>query len=142
MQIPLRYICTGYLQSLSHPKYKQIDKCIYRIYTDHTMDIYKTVQECTGFQWDRYNIQKNLEKHNVSPIESEQAFFNRPLIVVQDVQHSQDEERFYALGKTDQGRRLFVAFTIREKLIRVISSRGMNKKERKIYEKGKNEKNP
>ena len=129
-------------RGLSHPKYKQIDKCIYSIYTDHTMDIYKKVQECTGFQWDRYNIQKNLEKHNVSPIESEQAFFNRSLIVVQDVQHSQDEERFYALGKTDQGRRLFVAFTIREKLIRVISSRDMNKKERKIYEKGKNEKNP
>jgi len=106
------------------------------------MDIYKKVQECTGFQWDRYNIQKNLEKHNVSSIESEQAFFNRPLIVVQDVQHSQDEERFYALGKTDQGRRLFVAFTIRKKPIRVISSRDMNKKEGKIYERGKNEKNP
>jgi len=106
------------------------------------MDTNKQVQECIGFQWDRYNIQKNLEKHNVSPIESEQAFFNRPLIVVQDVQHSQDEERFYALGKTDQGRRLFVAFTIRKKLIRVISSRDMNKKERKIYERGKNEKNP
>jgi hypothetical protein len=106
------------------------------------MDMYKKVQECAGFQWDRYNIQKNLEKHNVSSIESEQAFFNRPLIVVQDVQHSQDEERFYVLGKTDQSRRLFVAFTIREKLIRVISSRDMNKKERKIYEKGKNEKNP
>ncbi len=106
------------------------------------MGIYEKVQECIGFQWDRYNIQKNLEKHNVSPMENEQAFFNRPLIVVQDVQHSQDEERFYALGKTDQGRRLFVAFTIRKKLIRVISSRDMNKKERKIYERGKNEKNP
>ena len=105
------------------------------------MNINKIVQECTGFQWDRYNVQKNLEKHNVSSVESEQAFFNRPLIVVQDVQHSQDEERFYALGKTDQGRRLFVAFTIRKKQIRVISSRDMNKKERKIYAKGKNEKN-
>ena len=106
------------------------------------MDIYKIVQECTGFQWDRHNIQKNLEKHNVSPVESEQAFFNRPLIVVEDVQHSQNEERFYALGKTDQDRRLFIAFTIRKKLIRVISSRHMNKKERRIYEKGKNEENP
>ena len=105
------------------------------------MDIYTIVQECTGFQWDRHNIQKNLEKHNVSPVESEQAFFNRPLIVIEDVQHSQDEERFYALGKTDQGRRLFVAFTIRNKLIRVISSRDMNKKERKIYENSKIEKN-
>ena len=106
------------------------------------MDIYTIVQECTGFQWDRHNIQKNLEKHNVSPVESEQAFFNRPLIVIEDVQHSQDEERFYALGKTDQGRRLFVAFTIRNKLIRVISSRDMNKKERMMYENSKIEKNP
>ena len=106
------------------------------------MKIIRIVQECTGFQWDRHNIQKNLEKHNVSPVESEQAFFNRPLIVVEDVQHSQYEERFYALGKTDQDRRLFIAFTIRKKLIRVISSRDMNKKERKIYEKGKDEKNP
>ena len=106
------------------------------------MGIINKIQECTEFQWDEYNIQKNLEKHNVSPVESEQAFFNRPLIVVHDVQHSQDEERFYALGKTDQGRRLFLAFTIRKKLIRVIFSRDMNKKERRIYERGKNEKNP
>ena len=99
------------------------------------MDIYKKVQECTGFQWDRHNVQKNWEKHNASPVESEQAFFNRPLIIVKDIQHSQEEDRYYALGKTDQDRRLFIAFTIRKKLIRVISSRDMNKKERKIYEK-------
>ena len=100
------------------------------------MDIYKKLQACTGFQWDRHNIQKNWEKHDVSPVESEQAFFKKPLIIVKDVQHSQEEDRFYALGKTDQDRRLFVAFTIGKKLIRVISSRDMHKKEGKIYEKG------
>jgi uncharacterized DUF497 family protein len=100
------------------------------------MDIYKKVQECIGFQWNRHNVQKNLEKHNVSPVESEQTFFNRPLIIVKDIQHSQEEDRYYALGKTDQDRRLFIAFTIRKKLIRVISLKDMNKKERKIYEKG------
>ena len=100
------------------------------------MDIYKKVQECSGFQWDRHNIQKNWEKHKVSPVESEQTFFNRPLIIVKDVHHSQEEERFYALGKTDQDRRLFIAFTIRKKLVRAVSSRDMSKKERKIYEKG------
>lgn len=105
------------------------------------MDIYKKLQECTGFQWDKQNIQKNWEKHKVSPAESEQAFFNKPLIVAKDVKHSQEEERFYALGKTDQDRRLFIAFTIRKKLIRVISSRNMNKKERKNYEKREKEKN-
>ncbi|UCF85255.1 MAG: BrnT family toxin [Desulfobacteraceae bacterium] len=100
------------------------------------MDVYKKFQECTRFQWDRHNIQKNWEKHKVSPTESEQVFFNKPLIIVNDIQHSQEEDRFYALGKTDQDRRLFIAFTKRKNLIRVISSRDMNKKERKIYEKG------
>ena len=105
------------------------------------MDIYKKLKECTGFQWDKHNIQKNWEKHKVSPSESEQAFFNTPLIVTADVKHSKKEERFYALGKTDLDRRLFLAFTIRRKLIRVISSRDMTKKERRIYEKREKEKN-
>ena len=100
------------------------------------MDIFKTVQECTGFQWDKHNIQKNWEKHKVTPVESEQAFFNRPLKIIKDIHHSQEEERFYALGKTDEGRRLFISFTLRKKLIRVISSRDMSQKEREIYEKG------
>ena len=105
------------------------------------MGIYKKLHECTGFQWDKYNIQKNWEKHKVSPAESEQAFFNRFLIAANDVNHSEEEERFYALGKTDQNRKLFIAFTIRRKLIRVISSRDMNRKERKTYEKREKEKN-
>jgi len=121
-------------------KNKQIDKCIYWIYTDIIMGLYKEVQKCTGFQWDRYNIQKNWDKHGVSPVESEQTFFNKPLLIVKDIQHSQEEDRFFVLGKTDQDRRLFIAFTIRKKLIRVISSRDMNKKEREIYEKEQKEK--
>ncbi len=105
------------------------------------MDIYEEVQKCTGFQWDRYNFQKNWDKHGVSPVESEQTFFNKPLLIVKDIQHSQEEDRFFVLGKTDQDRRLFIAFTIRKKLIRVISSRDMNKKEREINEKEQKEKN-
>ena len=104
------------------------------------MRILEKLQECTGFNWDKYNIQKNWEKHKVSPVESEQAFFNQPLIV-KDIKHSQKEERFYVLGRTDKDRRLFIAFTIRKKQIRIISSRDMNKKEREIYEKYKKEKN-
>lgn len=106
------------------------------------MDVLKKLQECTGFNWDKYNIQKNWEKHKVLPVESEQVFFNQPLIVVEDIKHSQKEERFYVLGRTDKDRRLFIAFTIRKKQIRIISSRDMNKKEREIYEKYKKEKNP
>ena len=63
------------------------------------------------------------------------------ITVAEDIKHSQKEERFYVLGRTDEDRRLFIAFTIRKKQIRIISSRDMNKKEREIYEKYKKEKN-
>jgi uncharacterized DUF497 family protein len=90
---------------------------------------------CAGFEWDRNNISKNWDKHHVTPIESEQLFFNKPLFVADDIKHTQEEIRYYALGKTDSNRFLFVVFTIRSHRIRVISSRDMNKKERRIYEK-------
>jgi hypothetical protein len=44
------------------------------MYTIPIMEIFKKVQDCIGFQWDEHNIQKNWEKHKVSPVESEQAF--------------------------------------------------------------------
>jgi uncharacterized DUF497 family protein len=56
-----------------------------------------------------------------------------PLIVASDDKHSQLEQRFYALGRTDRERWLFVAFTIRNSLIRVISARDMNQKEARKY---------
>jgi len=106
------------------------------------MGILKKLQACTGFNWNKHNIQKNWENHKVSPVESEQVFFNQPLFATEDSKHSQKEERFYVLGRTDKDRRLFVAFTIRKRQIRIISSRDMNKKEREVYEKCKKEKNP
>ena len=42
---------------------------------------------------------------------------------------------YYALRQTEASRRLFVVFTIRRKLIRVISARDMNRSEREIYER-------
>ena len=89
----------------------------------------------TGFDWDEGNARKN-EKHGVSSAEAEQVFFNVPLLLLEDVKHSNQESRFHALGKTDQERLLHIAFTLREAgaKIRVISARDMHRKERVIYE--------
>lgn len=86
-----------------------------------------------GFDWDNANSDKNWIKHKVTKIECEQSFFNRPLIVAEDNKHSTKEKRWYMLGRTDTDRKLFIVFTIRKNLIRVISARNMNKKERNIY---------
>ena len=99
------------------------------------MEELELVKHCEGFQWDRGNVEKNFLKHQVSPSESEQIFFNQPLIVAGDLGHSQQERRFFALGQTDAGRWLFMSFTVRNKLIRVVSARAMSRQERRIYEK-------
>lgn len=88
----------------------------------------------TGFDWDGGNLRKNWEKHGVTSLESEQVFFNEPLIVQDDDKHSQMEPRWYGLGSTDSRRLLLVVFTIRNNRIRVISARDMSRKERKVYE--------
>ena len=98
------------------------------------MDIIDLLLKCTGFEWDEHNAEKNWQKHHVTPTECEEIFFNRPLVVADDFRHSEKENRFYALGHTNRSRQLFVAFTVRRNLIRVISTRDMNRKERKVYQ--------
>ncbi|MCF6246805.1 MAG: BrnT family toxin [Desulfobacula sp.] len=81
-----------------------------------------------GFDWDNGNIDKNRLKHKVNSPECEQIFFNHPLVVQDDIMHSKTEKRFYALGRTDSRRTLFIVFTVRNSLIRVISARDMSRK--------------
>ena len=61
-------------------------------------------------------------------------FFNVPLIVNNDIEHSIDEQRWFLLGQTDSSRFLFVVFTVRKDLIRIISARDMNIREKDVYD--------
>ena len=92
------------------------------------------LQACTGFQWDDGNASKNWDSHDVTQAECEQVFFNHPLLVKRDRGHSGLEIRYYALGRTDIDRLLFVCFTVRGDLIRVISARDMTPNEAARYE--------
>ncbi len=91
------------------------------------------LENVSGFDWDEGNLAKNWEKHGVTPFECEEVFFNEPLVVGDDETHSGTENRYYALGRTDMDRLLFVVFTVRGDKFRVISARDMSKKERNIY---------
>jgi uncharacterized protein len=97
------------------------------------MDDIEAMPEFYGFDWDAANAEKNWSTHQVSLVEAEQVFFNKPLLVADDVRHSRQEQRYYVLGQTDEGRLLFIAFTIRRTKIRVISARDMSRKEESIY---------
>jgi len=88
-----------------------------------------------GFEWDDGNALKSLVKHSVEQAEVEQTFLNFPLLVLDDVKHSESEPRFHAYGKSLAGRLLQVSFTLRasQGLIRVISARPMSRRERLRY---------
>jgi uncharacterized protein len=92
-----------------------------------------TVPEFERFDWSGGNAEKNWQRHHVTPLEAEQVFFNIPLLAGADPAHSVKERRFYALGQTDEGRELFIAFTMRDRRLRVVSARDMSRKERRIY---------
>jgi uncharacterized protein len=90
-----------------------------------------------GFDWDHGNRDK-CRKHGVS-IAVIERLFRRPLGVFPDPEHSDREERFKAIGRTEDGRAVLVVFTLREldgeALIRPISARYMGRKEIDHYEK-------
>ena len=90
------------------------------------------------FDWDDGNITK-CQKHGVSVEEIEGFFKQEEILVAPDIKHSEDEERFIAIGRSDEGKPMFVAFTIRNlgsnSLLRPISARYMRAKEVRKYEK-------
>ena len=96
-------------------------------------------QTFAGFEWDDGNWPK-CGKHGVSIVEIETALTGGPAILP-DVSHSVDETRFLAIGRTLEGRHVFVCFTIRERqgagYLRPISARYMRQKEVDNYEKNR-----
>jgi len=111
------------------------------IYNRRVVRVADLLIACVGFDWDDGNIGKNWEKHRVTDWECEEVFFNRPLALSSDTEHSKTEARYFALGQTDTQRVLSVAFTIRNRLIRPISARDMNARERRIYESSQEDTN-
>jgi len=86
------------------------------------------------FEWDAGNTTKSLQKHGVTCAEAEEVFTERRFIPLGEQVHPPSPEpRFAVLGETSQGKLLFLAFTLRQQTIRVISARLMNERERKFY---------
>ena len=89
-----------------------------------------------SFEWDKGNEQKNWLKHKVTGEEAEEAFDDENKLLFEDVKHSTfQEKRFILFGKTQEDRRLVIAFTLRNEKVRIISARPMNRKEAIVYEK-------
>lgn len=87
------------------------------------------------FEWDNGNETKSKTKHEVTCDEAEEVFRNRnnvPLGI--QISPRVSEARYGIIGLTKKGRPLFVSFTLRAGTVRVISTRPMSRKERRLYD--------
>jgi len=91
-----------------------------------------------GFEWDEKKAKANLKKHKVGFEEATTIFDDPLMITFPDTQHSDEEDRFIGIGKTDKGKVLVVVHLDKEKTIRLISCRKATASERRRYEESKN----
>ena len=87
------------------------------------------------FEWDSGNKDKIFKKHKLHPHESESVLLQPTFILFNDKKHSHSEQRHIAIGPSNKGKILLIIFTMRGKLVRIISARPSSRKERKLYEK-------
>jgi uncharacterized DUF497 family protein len=85
-----------------------------------------------SFEWDEQKNLENLLKHGVSFEEAQDAFLDPNLRLIRDLEHSEDEDRWFCLGKVERG--IFtVRFTYRGGKIRIFGA-GFWRSGRRRYE--------
>ena len=85
------------------------------------------------FEWDDRKDKWNQQKHGVSFALAQIPFLDENRIILEDLDHSNKEARYYCLGKV-AGEIMTVRFTYRDNKIRIIGA-GYWRKGKKIYEK-------
>ena len=85
------------------------------------------------FEWDENKNKINQKKHNLSFEKAQYAFLDSKRIIAKDLEHSQDEARYFCFGKVDD-EIITVRFVYRDNKIRIFGA-GYWRKGKKIYEK-------
>jgi uncharacterized protein len=87
----------------------------------------------SDFEWDPKKDKQNQVKHGVSFALAQLAFLDHDRIILENLEHSENEKRFYCLGRVCEGI-MTVRFTYRNNKIRIIGA-GYWRKGKKIYER-------
>lgn len=89
------------------------------------------------FEWDENKNEINKKKHKISFEEAKTVFYDEEALVIDDPEHSQEEERFIILGLSKKANLLVVCHCYRasDTVIRIISARKATKSETNQYNK-------
>lgn len=87
------------------------------------------------FEWDDRKANANVKKHGVTFEEARSVFVDERAKLIDDPDHSEDEDRFVLLGLSSTLRLLLVCHCYREEgnVIRIISARKANGHESRSY---------
>ena len=92
----------------------------------------------THFVWDSEKYQLNIQKHSISFEEAATVIVDPHTEFYADDEHSDDEDRFIAIGYSEKLRLLVVCHCMRrsDSVYRLISARKASNAERELYENG------
>ena len=87
------------------------------------------------FEWDPRKSRANFKKHKITFAEAESVFYDESGLLIEDPEHSEDEDRFLLLGLSATLRELIVSHCYRQAdgIIRIISARKAKPRERQQY---------
>jgi uncharacterized DUF497 family protein len=91
--------------------------------------------ETLMFEWDENKNEISKKKHRISFEEAQTVFYDDAALVIDDPEHSQEEDRFIILGLSKRANLLVVCHCYRasDTVIRIISARKATKNETKQY---------
>ena len=93
----------------------------------------RTMKAKATFEWDETKNIENQKKHGISFEFAQYAFADQKRVILEDLTHSDEEKRYYCIGKIENGT-VTVRFTYRENVIRIFGA-GYWRKGKKIYER-------
>jgi len=87
------------------------------------------------FEWDPAKNTLNITRHKISFEEASTSFLDENALLIDDPDHSEEEDRFILLGLSSSIRILLVCHCYRANvgLIRIISARKADRQERQDY---------
>lgn len=87
------------------------------------------------FEWDERKAKANVKKHGVGFEEAKSAFYDDRAKLIDDPDHSENEDRFVLLGLSSALQLLVVCHCYRgdDGVIRIISARKATAKETQFY---------
>jgi len=108
---------------------------MYRILDKTVLYNYNIIMEEIRFEWDENKNEINKKKHHIAFEEAKTVFYDEEALVIDDPEHSEEEERFIILGLSQKANLLVVCHCYRasDTIIRLISARKATANETRQY---------